>query len=65
VKHHVFVVTPAGIGPTGSLPGPSRRITVEPLTVPVSPRPAPPVAPPPETEPAEAPDEVPERVPAP
>jgi hypothetical protein len=62
VKQHAVVVTPAGIIPRGSLPGPSRRITVEPLTVPVSPRPVPPIAPtpsPPQTEPTEAPDRVP------
>ena len=45
------------------MPGPSRRITVEPLTVPAPPQPAP-AASPPEVEPSEQPDERPGTVPA-
>jgi hypothetical protein len=44
-----------------SIPGPSRRITVEPLTVPAPAQPAP-LEPPPEVEPSEAPEGVPEPV---
>ncbi|HEY7622235.1 MAG TPA: hypothetical protein VH834_20865 [Solirubrobacteraceae bacterium] len=47
-----------------SMPGPSRRITVEPLTVPAPPQPAPPVSPP-QIEPDERPEPVRDPIPTP
>jgi hypothetical protein len=64
VEHHSIVVVFAGARARASIPGPSRRITVEPLTVPAPPQPAPPASPP-EVEPSEQPDDVPDPVPAP
>jgi hypothetical protein len=56
-----------GAVPSASIPGPSRRITVEPLTVPAPSQPAPAVAPPDpsETDPREVPAVEPDPVPLP